>query len=167
MKLLESIFERILFTSRWLLAPFYIGLVIAVLLLLVKFCSEIFHLVTHIFTISESELVIHILTLIDVSLIANLLIIITFSGYEGFVSKLDIGEHEDRPDWLGKVGFAGLKLKVIGSIMTISAVELLKVFINIQAYDDTELMWRVIIHSVFVLSGVLFALTDKLSPGAH
>lgn len=167
MKMLERSFERVLFTSRWLLAPFYIGLVIAVILLLIKFCSEIVHLVTHIFTISESELVIHILTLIDVSLIANLLIIITFSGYENFVSKLDVEQHEDKPAWLGKVGFTGLKLKVIGSIMTISAVELLKVFINIQAYDDTELMWRVIIHVVFVFSGVLFALTDKLAPGNH
>ena len=167
MKFIEHFFERCLFASRWLLAPFYVGLIISAGLLLIKFFGELSHLILHIFTISESELIIHVLTLIDVSLIANLLFIITFSGYESFVSKIDIGEHEDRPDWMGKVGFAGLKLKVIGSIVAISAIELLKVYINIEAYEERDIMWRVIIHLSFVFSGVLFALSDKLSSSDH
>lgn len=167
MKSIESAFERGLFATRWLLVPFYVGLVITVGLLLVKFYEELIYLILHVFTISESDLVIHILTLIDISLISNLLFIIIFSGYESFVSKIDIGDHEDRPGWMGKVGFAGLKIKVIGSIVAISAIELLKVFINISNYSESELMWRVIIHLSFVLSGVLFALMDKLSPNNH
>jgi uncharacterized protein (TIGR00645 family) len=164
MKNIETKFEQSLYSTRWLLAPFYVALVVSVVALLVKMCVELYHMVTHMFTITESELVVHILTLIDVTLIANLMFIIIFSGYHSFVSKMETVD--DGPSWLGKVGFAALKLKVIGSIMTISAVELLKVFINIGAYTESELMWKVVIHMAFVLSGTLFALSDKLSP-AH
>lgn len=163
MKSLEHKFEQMLFASRWLLGPIYIGLIAAVVLLVYHFFAELIHLFTHITTLTESEVVIGVLTLVDLSLIANLLLIITFSGYESFVSKMDLYEHEDKPDWMGKVGFAGLKLKVIGSIVAISAIELLKVFINIESYTDSQLMWKVIIHLTFVASGVLFALMDRLT----
>ncbi len=166
MKKIEHSLELLMFNSRWLLAPFYIGLVVSILLLLVKFAQEFIHVVGHIFTASESELILAVLTLVDMSLVANLLLIIIFSGYENFVSKIHTGEdHEDRPEWMGKVDFSGLKLKLIASIVAISGIELLKVFINVTNYDNTQLAWKVGIHFVLVISGVMFALTDRIAEG--
>jgi uncharacterized protein (TIGR00645 family) len=114
--------------------------------------------------LSVDDMVIaNILTLIDSALIATLLLIIGFSGYENFVSKIALGEHEDRPVWMGKVGFSDLKIKLMGAIVAISAVELLKVFIDVSAHSNTELAWRVGIHMAFVASGVLFAVTDRIT----
>jgi len=152
-----------MFNSRWLLAPFYIGLVIGIAMLLVKFVQEFFHILPHIFDSTESEVVLAILTLVDMSLVANLLIIIIFSGYENFVSKIDTANHEDRPEWMGKVDFSGLKVKLIASIVAISAIELLKAFVNVAAYTTEQLAWKVGIHAVLISSGVLFALMDKIA----
>ncbi len=166
MKKIEHGLEVLMFNSRWLLAPFYIGLVVSILLLLVKFTQEFFHVVSHVFTTSESELILAVLTLVDMSLVANLLLIIIFSGYENFVSKIHTGEaHEDRPEWMGKVNFSDLKLKLIASIVAISGIELLKAFINVAQYDNTQLAWKVGIHVVLVISGVMFALMDRIAGG--
>ena len=167
MSSVEHKFERALFASRWLLTPFYIGLVISVLLLMFKFFHELAHLISTILTLTESEVMVGVLTLIDLSLIANLLFIIIFSGYESFVSKLDVSDHEDKPDWIGKVDFTGLKIKLIGSIVAISAIELLKVYINLANYETSYIQWKVTIMVAFVISGVLLALMDKLSSGSH
>lgn len=167
MKRIEHGLELLMFNSRWLLAPFYIGLVVSILLILIKFTQEFFHVVGHIFTASESELILAVLTLVDMSLVANLLLIIIFSGYENFVSKIHTGEgHEDRPEWMGKVDFSGLKIKLIASIVAISGIELLKAFINVNNYDNTQLAWKVGIHVVLVVSGVMFALMDRIAEGA-
>ncbi len=163
MKRIEHALEVLMFNSRWLLAPFYIGLVIGIAMLLVKFVQEFFHILPHIFDSTESEVVLAILTLVDMSLVANLLIIIIFSGYENFVSKIDTGNHEDRPEWMGKVDFSGLKVKLIASIVAISAIELLKAFVNVTAYTTEQLAWKVGIHAVLISSGVLFALMDKIA----
>jgi len=174
MKRIEHALEVVIFTSRWLLAPFYIGLVGGVLILLIKFCQEFFHLVPHVLGAPESDIILMILTLVDMSLVANLLLIIIFSGYENFVSKIDTAGHEDRPDWMGKVDFSGLKIKVIASIVAISAIELLKAFVNVSnvgapgtpgiwMIEDKQLAWKVGIHFTLVLSGVLFALMDKIA----
>ena len=164
----EKGLEGMIFNSRWLLAPFYIGLVGAVFLLLVKFGQEFFHVAPHILDSSEGDAILAILTLVDMSLVANLLLIIIFSGYENFVSKIDAADHEDKPEWMGKVDFSGLKLKLIASIVAISAIELLKSFVNmdkilIPESGETQLMWRVIIHVVLVISGVLFAVMDRVA----
>ncbi len=159
----ENGLESIMFKCRWLLAPFFLGLLIAIVVLLVKFTKALFTLITEIFVHDGQEIIIGILTLIDISLIASLLLIIAFSGYENFVSKMNIGDHEDRPGWMGKVGFSDLKLKLIGAIVAISAVELLKAFINIDAMSSEQLAWKVGIHLTFVFSGVLFALTDRIA----
>lgn len=166
MKRIEHGLELLMFNSRWLLAPFYIGLVVSILLILVKFTQEFFHVVGSLFTASESELILAVLTLVDMSLVANLLLIIIFSGYENFVSKIHTGEgHEDRPEWMGKVDFSGLKIKLIASIVAISGIELLKAFINVANYDNTQLAWKVGIHVVLVISGVMFALMDRIAEG--
>ncbi|MEK7815543.1 MAG: TIGR00645 family protein [Pseudomonadota bacterium] len=163
MKRIEHALEALMFNSRWLLAPFYIGLVIGIAMLLVKFVQEFFHILPHIFDSTESEVVLAILTLVDMSLVANLLIIIIFSGYENFVSKINTANHEDRPEWMGKVDFSGLKVKLIASIVAISAIELLKAFVNVTAYTTEQLAWKVGIHAVLISSGVLFALMDKIA----
>lgn len=180
MKALEHILETLIFNSRWLLAPFYIGLVVGICMLLVKFGQELLHIVPHIFTTSESDVVLAILTLVDISLVANLLIIIIFSGYENFVSKIDVADHVDRPEWMGTVDFSGLKIKVIASIVAISAIELLKAFVNVSAIiksgsdipavwseADQAIAWKVAIHFILVVSGVLFAYMDKISESTH
>ena len=165
MKRIEHALEVVIFNRRWLLAPFYIGLVVGILMLLVKFLQEFLHILPHIFDSSESEVILAILTLVDMSLVANLLIIIIFSGYENFVSKIDTRGHEDRPEWMGKVDFSGLKVKLIASIVAISAIELLKAFVNVSAYTTEQLAWKVGIHAVLISSGVLFALMDKIAEG--
>ncbi|MAL97079.1 TIGR00645 family protein [Hydrocarboniclastica marina] len=159
----EKKLEAGIFASRWLLAPFFVGLIAAILVLLVKFMKELGLLVMNAWTAGQYEAVISILTLVDTALIASLLLIIIFSGYENFVSKISVGGHEDRPAWMGRVGFADLKLKLIGAIVAISAVELLKAFLVSSQYTTEQLAWKVAIHFTFVLSGVFFALTDWIS----
>lgn len=161
-KSVERSLEATIFASRWLLAPFFLGLIVAILVLLVKFFKELVSLVANVWTTSEYDAVISILTLVDTSLIASLLLIIVFSGYENFVSKIGVGEHEDRPAWMGKVGFSDLKIKLIGAIVAISAVELLKAFLVSTDYSNEQLAWKVVIHLTFVLSGVMFAITDYI-----
>lgn len=164
---IEAGLEATIFKSRWLLAPFYLGLVFSIILLFIKFAQEFWHMSTHVLDASESEVIVGILALVDMSLVGSLLLMIIFSGYEIFISKINVAGHEDRPDWMGKVDFSGLKLKVIGAIVAISAIDLLKTFMNIPgelSYQDTNvLLWKVIIHLAFVLSGVFFALMDKIA----
>lgn len=167
MRNLETLLEKFIFNSRWLLAPFYVGLVLSIAILLVKFAKEFFSLATGVFSASGGEIIVSILTLVDVAMVANLLLIIIFAGYENFVSKIDVGDHEDRPSWMGKVGFSDLKLKLIGSIVAISGIELLKAFISIEDYTNEQLAWKVGIHMTFVASGVLFAIMDWLGAKKH
>lgn len=163
MKKAELAFEALLFRSRWILAPFYLGLVLAMLILLVKFAQELLHMLPRIISDSESDTILSILTMVDISLVANLLLIIIFSGYENFVSKITTGDHEDRPAWMGKISFSDLKIKVIGSIVAISAIELLKAFLNVKELTNEHLAWKVGIHITFVVSGLLFAIMDRVS----
>ncbi len=167
MKRIEHGLEVLIFNSRWLLAPFYLGLVAAIGLLLVKFIKAFAASVPIVFEGNGGDAMIAILSLVDIVFIANLLLIIIFAGYETFVSKIDTGDHEDRPDWMGHVSFSDLKLKLIGSIVALSGIELLKYFINVKQATDHELMWVVIIHLSLVFSGVMFALMDRIAGGHH
>ena len=169
---IETGFERLLFQSRWLMAPFYAGLVLALLMLLVVFAKELIYYLPKVFTLEHGALtsndaILAVLTLVDLSLAGNLLLIVIFSGYENFVSKLDTGDHEDRPDWMGTVDFSGLKMKLIASIVAISGIQLLKTFMNIgkvgYELNTQEALWGVVIHLTFVVSGVLLALMDWLA----
>jgi uncharacterized protein (TIGR00645 family) len=169
---IEKAIETTLFRSRWLLAPLYMGLVLALVLLLVKFFVKFIKIVPAIFDPSGAALILGVLELVDVVLIANLLLIIIFSGYENFVSKIDMVEgHVDKPDWMGKVDYTALKLKVIGSIVAISSIELLKVFISVSQHSDIpreDVVLLMAIHLAFVISGVLFALMERiLHPPEH
>ena len=176
MKVIENLLENLIFNSRWLLAPFYIGLLGGIFMLLVKFVQELFHVLPNIFTSNESEVVLAVLSLVDLSLVANLLLIVIFSGYENFVSKINTKGHEDRPEWMGQVDFASLKIKVIASIVAISAIELLKSFVNLNillksggntpaiwSEADQAIAWKVGIHFALIVTGLLFAYMDNIS----
>lgn len=167
---LETAFERALFRSRWLMAPFYLGLVVALALLLVVFGKELVYYTPKILfdpAMTANDGILAVLTLVDLSLAGNLLLIVLFSGYENFVSKLDLEGETDRPPWMGTVDFSGLKMKLIASIVAISGIQLLKTFMNIgrSGYElnPDEAFWGVIIHLTFVTSGVLLALMDWLT----
>jgi len=161
MKAIEDFLERLMFASRWLLAPFYLGLVGAIVVLLWYFGVEFLHLIP-MATQGEGSVVVGVLSLVDLVLVANLLIIIIFAGYENFVSKIDVGDHEDRPDWMGHVDFADLKMKLIGSIIAISGIELLKAFVAVSTHTNEQMAWKVGIHLTFVVTGVMFAVMDRL-----
>jgi uncharacterized protein (TIGR00645 family) len=163
MKRIEYLLEWLIFSSRWLLAPFYFGLVLAMGLLLVKFVKEFMVFVPLVWSGTGADVIISLLSLIDVVMIANLVLIIVLAGYENFVSRFDTGGHEDWPSWMGHVGFSELKMKLIGSIVAISGIELLKAFMYVENLTTEQLAWKVGIHMTFVVSGVLFALMDRIS----
>ena len=162
--MLERLIEQVIFYSRWLLAPLYLGLCLGLAILLVSFISEFFHFLSTPDVFHSKETTLFLLELIDLVLIASLVAMVAIAGYENFVSKIDFKENMERPDWMGKVDFAGLKLKVISALVAISSIELLKVFLSSSSYTEEEILWRVIIHSVFVFSGLIFALTEKFMP---
>jgi len=164
---IERGLEKALFASRWLMAPFYIGLMIGLLALMVVFIRDLVGFIIKVPTAKESDVILGVLTLIDLSLAGNLVIMVVFSGYENFVSKMEHITHKDRPEWMGSIDFSALKLKLLASIVAISAIHLLKGFMNVGAMSDREMMWLVAIHVTFVVSGVLLALTDRLSGHQH
>ena len=165
----ERWLESGLFASRWLMAPFYVGLVVALLGLVVIFGQELLHGVPTVLSgqAKAEDAILLALSLIDLSLAGNLMLIVIFSGYENFVSKIDVADHEDRPGWMGTVDFSGLKLKLVASIVAFSAISLLLSFMKLGEpeveLDQARLLWGVIIHMTFVLSGVLLALMDLLA----
>lgn len=159
--MIEDFLERFLFASRWILAPMYAGLVLCLVLLLVKFGQEFIHIVPHTLELKDTDLVLKLLSLVDITLAANLILMVVFAGYENFVSKIDIAADSiDRPDWMGRVDYSGLKLKIIASIVAISAIQMLKSFLDVENYSDRYLSWQLAIHFGFVLSGVFLALMD-------
>ena len=168
-ELFEDYTERLLYASRWLLSPIYIILIVVLLLILVKFVGDVFHFIMIMRTLSYNEWIIHVLELLDLSLLANLVLIVAFSGYENFVSKIDVAEdHVDRPSWMGRLDFSGLKLKIIGSIVAISLVELLQDFLNVSSTMDPNVeFWRIALHLTFVVTGFVFALMEILAEKRH
>src|SRR5262245_4905644 len=161
MNRIERVIETLIFNSRWILAPFYLGLIVSLLLLFVHFVRQLAEFVIHI-DAKESDVILGVLGLIDVTFTANLIVIVIFSGYENFVSKLDAGDR-DRPEWMAKVDFGGLKQKLMTSIVAISAIQVLKAFMNVDKYGNTALAWLVGIHVVFVVSLLCLAIVDRLS----
>jgi len=162
MKRIESLLEKTIFASRWILAPFYLGLSLSLLVLLYEFIHEIVDFIKIVNSTDIAGVLLFILSLVDISLAGNLLIIVIFSGYENFVSKIDVKNHEDKPDWMGHVDFTDLKIKLISSIVAISGIHLLKIFMNLNNYDKEKIMMYVVVHLTFVISGVLLALIDYI-----
>jgi len=166
LKRVEVGFERLIFNSRWLMAPFYIGLAISLAVLLLKFCMMLWEVILHSPGSKESDIILGVLSLIDVSLTGNLVLIVMFSGYENFVSKIDPGDHPDWPEWMSKIDFTSLKQKLLGSIVAISAIQVLKAFMNIDvSIDPVKLGWLVGVHLAFVVSTLMLALSDRWTSG--
>jgi uncharacterized protein (TIGR00645 family) len=168
---LETGLEWLLFSSRWLLAPLYLGMVLVLVVILVVFFRELLTDLGHLSSLDAQAAILLALSLIDLSLTANLLLIVIFAGYENFVSRLHIGDHEDRPSWMGAVDFSGLKIKLIASIVAISAIALLRDFLplgdpNVRV-DGARLGWMVTIHMTFVASGILMAVMDWITSRAE
>lgn len=164
-KRISTRFENVLFWSRWLLSPLYLGLVLVLLLVIVRFGQHFYILVDNMLIGKENEFTTDLLALLDLVLLSNLILIIIFAGYENFVSRIDAAhESVDRPHWMGTIDFSGLKIKLIGSLVAISVIELLKDFIHLgedpSAKVGDGIVWRVVIHLTFVVSGVLFAVMD-------
>jgi uncharacterized protein (TIGR00645 family) len=167
MRKIELFIETIIFQSRWALAPFYLGLALSLLLLLYHFIVQLAEFVIKVPFMKESDVILGVLGLIDLSFTGNLIVIVIFSGFENFVSRIDAADH-DRPDWMTKVDFGGLKQKLMTSVVAISAIQVLKAFMNIEHYDSTKLAWLVGIHVVFLGSLLTVVLADRLSaPGQH
>lgn len=170
----EKVLEAILFKSRWLLAPFYLGLVLSLILLLGAFIAELIHFMPQLLDLSHidpEQVILAVLSLIDLSLAGNLVVIVIFSGYENFVSKINTENAEDRPSWMGTLDFSGLKMKLIGSIVAISAISLLRAFMTLSeesgALDERKLYWMLILHLTFVGSGLMFAVMDYIGNRAE
>ena len=165
---MERAFERLIFASRWLIAPMYLGLIAVLGMMVVVFLRQTAYYIPQALTMTAETAILAALSLIDLTLAANLLLIVIFSGYENFVSRLDLGDDAERPAWMGTVDFSGLKMKLIASIVAISAIDLLKRFMELgrpgsEPLADRELAWLVTIHVVFVISGLLMALMDWLA----
>ncbi len=160
---MEKTFENLLYMSRWLLAPIYIGLSLALFALAIKFFQEIVHTLPHLLEIKEADLVLLVLSLVDISLVGGLLVMVMFSGYENFVSRIDIDETHEKLNWLGKMDSGSLKQKVAASIVAISSIHLLKAFMNAEQIDNDKLMWFVIIHMTFVFSAIGMAFVDNMN----
>jgi uncharacterized protein (TIGR00645 family) len=160
--MLERTIERVLVASRWLLAPFYLGLIVTLVIVFFKFVQELVHFAAVAFVMTEEETVTGALSMIDLALLGSLILIVVFSGYENFVSRIDATGHDNWPEWMTKVDFTGLKLKLLGSIVLISGIQLLKAFMSIEKTSDRELYFQMTVHMVFVMSSVLLAVTDWL-----
>ncbi len=161
----------LIFLSRWLQAPLYLGLILAQGVYVYHFIAELIHLISHTRGLEETEIMLTVLGLIDVVMIANLLIMVIIGGYETFVSRLEIDGHPDQPEWLSHVNAGILKVKLAMALIGISSIHLLKSFINSEKMEDKALMWQVIIHGLFLLSALALAWIDRLTatpiPGLH
>lgn len=165
--MLERFLESVLFSSRWRLAPLYLGLGLGLLALGIKFFQEILHLILNVFLVDESELVLTVLALVDLTLVGSLLVMVMFSGYENFVSRIDVKDASDQLTWLGKLDAGTLKIKVAVSIVVISSIHLLRKFMEIEHIPNDKLLWFVVLHLTFVVSALLLGYLDKLVFAAH
>lgn len=160
---IKLVVQRVLFASRWLLAPFYVALAFCMFVLMLKAGQHVLHLAHDAFSADESTVVLDTLGLIDLTLTSSLVVLVIFSGFENFVSQVMADGDNSRPAWLTKIDFGGLKLKLMSSIVAISAIQTLRVFMDLSNQSDRALAWNVGIHLSFVLSAVLLALSDRIS----
>ena len=162
MKKLEQTIEAVILASRWLLVVFYLGLALALLLYAVSFAGKLYQFVIKLWILDESDTILKMLSLIDAALVASLVIMVIMSGYENFVSRFDNADSTEI-SWLGKVDAGSLKIKVASTIVAISSIHLLQVFLNIQNFTFDQLMWLTIIHIAFVVSAFILAYIDRMS----
>lgn len=164
---MEKLIETLIYRARWLLAPIYFGLTLGVIALAIKFFQEAYYMLVHVFTSSDIDLVLTILSLIDIAMVGGLLIMVMMSGYENFVSQLNVADEEERLDWLGTMDAGSLKAKIAATIVAISSIHLLKQFMSIdpkltnESFPSEAMFWYVIIHLTFVMSAFLMGVLDS------
>jgi len=163
---IEHSLERVMYASRWIMAPVFLGMSLILLVLAVKFFQELYHFVPHILEIDDGQIILKLLTFIDLTLVGSLTLIVMFSGYENFVSQLDIGSNAEKLEWLGTHDYGSLKLKVATSIVAISSIRLLKVFMEVETIANDKMLWYVIIHLTLVVSAFIMGYLDKISKHA-
>jgi uncharacterized protein (TIGR00645 family) len=161
--MIERGLEKLIFASRWLLLPFYLGLVIALAMLAIKFVQKLVSLFPDFVALDFEQTIVVSLKLVDIALTGNLLLMVVLAGYENFISRIQSATVEERPDWMGKIGFADLKIKLITSIVAISAIQVLEAFMDVEHTNKNDLAWLVGIHLTFVVSGLLLAIMDRIS----
>ncbi|MFK0572687.1 TIGR00645 family protein [Endozoicomonas sp.] len=159
---MEKLFEKVLYSARWLLAPIYLGLSLVLVALLIEFFQSAVYLVLNVFSMNENDVTLKALTLIDVALVGGLIVMVMYAGYENFVSKIDVEKESDKLSWLGKMDTGSLKAKVAASIVAISSIHLLKVFMNAGNIPNDKLMWAVLMHLTFVASAFFMGLLDLM-----
>lgn len=159
--------ERLLFASRWLLLPFYLGLIISLGMLAFKFAQKLIALFPDFVALDLESTIVVSLKLVDIALIGNLLLMVIFAGYENFIAPIHTDVGLARPAWMGKVDFSDLKMKVITSIVAISAIQLLEYFMDIEASNKNDVIWLIALHLTFVVSGLLLAITDRIGGHDH
>jgi uncharacterized protein (TIGR00645 family) len=167
MKRSERLLETLLLGSRWLLVPIYLVLCLILVVFGIKAVQELIHLFEHVLEVTEAELVLAVLSLIDMALVANLLVMVALSGYETFVSRFDTVDEMEKPGWLGKLDPGTVKLKVAASIVAISAIHLLKLYMSTATFDPERVMVMTGVHLAFVVSALLLAWVDKLAFREH
>jgi uncharacterized protein (TIGR00645 family) len=161
--------SQIIFMSRWLQVPLYLGLIFAQGLYACRFIVEIYKLLLNGLQMSETDVMLAVLGLIDIVLISNLLVMVIIGGYETFVSRLKLAGHPDEPEWLGRVSTGTLKIKLALSLISIASIHLLETFINTESQSDHTIMWQVVILLTFILSALIIAWIDRIShsPSHH
>jgi len=164
---MEKFVEQLLYRSRWILAPIYLGLSLALIALGIKFFQEVAHLIIHIISLKEADMVLVVLSLIDMAMVGGLIVMVMMSGYENFVSKLDVDDGEEKLGWLGRMDSSSLKAKIAASIVAISSIHLLKVFMNTEATDNDKILWYVLLHITFVVSAFAMGILDILAAKAR
>lgn len=164
---MERLLENSMYAARWLLAPIYLGLSLALLALTLKFFQEVVHILPLVFEKTEADLILVLLSLIDMSLVGGLLVMVMISGYENFVSQLDIDDDKEKLSWLGKMDSGSLKMKVAASIVAISSIHLLRIFMDAQNIENDKIMWYVVLHMTFVISAFAMGYLDKMTKHDH
>jgi uncharacterized protein (TIGR00645 family) len=160
-------FERLLFAARFLLAPLYLALAISLVAILAKAGLHLYELLTQLPTLNDEQVLLSELAIVDLTLTASLVVIVFLSGYTNFVAPVTSRKDDGRPHWIAEIDFSELKLKLMASIVAISAIKLLEAFMNIDHETDRELYWLVGIHLTFVVSTIVLALAERFGPHTH
>lgn len=161
MKSMELLIERLILSARWILVVFYVGLAAALGIYAVSFLYKLAKVATQVFVLDEADMILAMLGLIDAALVASLIVMVMISGYENFVSRFEESENHEI-SWLGKLDSGSLKIKVASSIVAISSIHLLQIFLNTQQYDGTRLMWATLMHLAFVASALLLGFLEQI-----
>lgn len=167
MTTVEQFIETCMYRSRWLLAPIYLGLSLALIALGLKFFQELLHLLPHVLAMTEADMVLLVLSLIDLAMVGGLIVMVMMSGYENFVSRLDVAGDGEKLAWLGTMDASSLKMKIAASIVAISSIHLLKVFMNALNTPNDKILWYVILHLTFVISAFIMGYLDRISKKPH